>query len=84
MNREQSFEYSLFTHNCSLLRAALEAKNMEEIDSLLGELEKMPLDAEERGKIDAVSDLVLIGEYREAVKIADNILRERAGDNHAV
>jgi signal transduction histidine kinase/CheY-like chemotaxis protein len=50
------------------LKAALEAKNMEEIDSLLGELEKMPLDAEERGKIDAVSDLVLMGEYEGAIE----------------
>jgi HPt (histidine-containing phosphotransfer) domain-containing protein len=54
---------------CASLKIALEAKNMEGIDSLLGELEKMPLDTEERGKIDAVSDLVLIGEYEKAVQM---------------
>jgi HPt (histidine-containing phosphotransfer) domain-containing protein len=73
---EEKAASSLSTLRSSLLslKAALEAKNMEEIDSLLEELEKVPLDAEERGKIDVVSDLVLIGEYGEAREAVEEIL----------
>jgi CheY-like chemotaxis protein len=49
------------------LRAALEAKNMKEIDRLLEELEGMPLNAEERDTINALSDKILMGEYKGAI-----------------
>jgi PAS domain S-box-containing protein len=52
----------------SALRAALEAKNMKEIDRLLGEIEQQPLDTETREQINAVSDKVLLGEYQGAVE----------------
>jgi signal transduction histidine kinase/CheY-like chemotaxis protein len=48
------------------LRAALEARNMKEIDRLLGELENAAMDGETRKWIEAVSDKVLLGEYGEA------------------
>jgi signal transduction histidine kinase/CheY-like chemotaxis protein/HPt (histidine-containing phosphotransfer) domain-containing protein len=61
----------------SALRAALETKNMKEIDRLLEEIEQLPLDTETRKQINAVSDKVLLGEYAEAVEILA-ILIERA------
>jgi CheY-like chemotaxis protein len=57
----------------SALRAALEAKDMKEIDRLLAELDKTAADAETRERIDAVSDKVLMGEYREAVDELDRL-----------
>jgi signal transduction histidine kinase/CheY-like chemotaxis protein len=53
----------------SALRAALEAKNMKEIDKLLEKIEELSLDAETRERINAVSDKVLMGEYDGAVEI---------------
>ncbi|MDR1898399.1 MAG: Hpt domain-containing protein, partial [Treponema sp.] len=67
--KEKNQDVFVLKEKCASLKIALEAKNMEEIDSLLGELEKMPLDGEERGKIDAVSDLVLMGEYEKALQM---------------
>jgi signal transduction histidine kinase/DNA-binding response OmpR family regulator len=52
----------------STLRAALETKNMKEIDKLLEEIEQLPLDTETREQINAVSDKVLMGEYTEAIE----------------
>jgi CheY-like chemotaxis protein len=52
----------------SALRAALEARNMKEIDRLLEEIERLPLDAETGERINAVSDKVLMGEYEEAAQ----------------
>jgi signal transduction histidine kinase/HPt (histidine-containing phosphotransfer) domain-containing protein/ActR/RegA family two-component response regulator len=49
------------------LRAALESKNMKEIDRLLAELEKAAADTETREAINAVSDKVLLGEYEAAI-----------------
>jgi HPt (histidine-containing phosphotransfer) domain-containing protein len=68
---EEKAAASLSTLPSSLLslKAALEVKNMEEIDSLLGELEKMPLDGEMREAVNAVSALVLMGEYEKAVQM---------------
>jgi hypothetical protein len=57
----------------SALKAALEARNMKEIDKLLEELERLPLDAETREGINAVSDRVLMGEYAAAVEIVDSL-----------
>jgi CheY-like chemotaxis protein len=60
------------------LRAALEAKNMKEIDRLLGELENAAVDKETRERIDALSDKILLGEYREAVDALDRLSAEPA------
>jgi HPt (histidine-containing phosphotransfer) domain-containing protein len=57
----------------SALRAALAAKNMKEIDKLLGEIEQLSLGAETRERINAVSDKVLMGEYEEAITMIDEI-----------
>jgi HPt (histidine-containing phosphotransfer) domain-containing protein len=57
----------------SALRAALEAKNMKDIDRLLEEIEQLPLDAETREAINVVSDKVLLGEYGEAVDITEKL-----------
>jgi signal transduction histidine kinase/CheY-like chemotaxis protein len=52
----------------SALVDALEAKNMKGIDKLLEEIEQLPLSAEMREKINAVSDKVLMGEYAGALE----------------
>jgi signal transduction histidine kinase/CheY-like chemotaxis protein len=57
-----------------LLRAALKVKKMKEIDRLLEELETMPVDAEIREKINAVSDKVLMGEYGGAIETVTMLL----------
>ncbi|MDR2304016.1 MAG: response regulator [Treponema sp.] len=62
------------TVTLSALRAALEAKNMKEIDKLLEETEGLPLDAETREGINAVSDKVLMGEYTGALETVNDIL----------
>jgi CheY-like chemotaxis protein len=49
------------------LKTALEVKNIEKIDRIIGELEAVPLDAETREKINAVSDKVLISDYAAAL-----------------
>jgi signal transduction histidine kinase/CheY-like chemotaxis protein len=61
------------------LRAALESMNMKEIDRLLEEIEKLPLDVKTRETINAVSDKVLMGEYGEAVVMIDNMNRVTKG-----
>jgi hypothetical protein len=58
-----------------LLRAALEAKNMKEIDRLLAELETAAADTKTRERIDMVSDRILLGEYREAIDFIDEIIK---------
>jgi signal transduction histidine kinase/CheY-like chemotaxis protein len=50
----------------STLKEALKARNMKEIDRLFEEIEQLPLDAETRKQINAVSDNVLMGEYQKA------------------
>jgi signal transduction histidine kinase/CheY-like chemotaxis protein/HPt (histidine-containing phosphotransfer) domain-containing protein len=57
----------------SLLKEALETKNIKEIDRLLEEIEGLPLDAAMREAINAVSDKVLMGEYEEAITMIDEI-----------
>ncbi|MDR1059117.1 MAG: response regulator [Treponema sp.] len=54
------------------LRAALEAKNMKEIDRLLAELETA--DAETREAVNAASDKVLMGEYLGALETITALL----------
>jgi signal transduction histidine kinase/CheY-like chemotaxis protein len=57
-----------FFTSLALLQEALEGKNMKEIDRLLEEMEKLPLDAETREQINDVSDKVLMGEYEGALE----------------
>jgi HPt (histidine-containing phosphotransfer) domain-containing protein len=58
------------------LRAALETKNMKEIDRLLAELENTAMDTETRERIEALSDKILMGEYGEALEEIDAILKD--------
>jgi signal transduction histidine kinase/FixJ family two-component response regulator/HPt (histidine-containing phosphotransfer) domain-containing protein len=70
---------SFFSSRLPPLRAALDAKNMREIDKLLGEIEKLPLDEKDMDSINAVSDKVLMGEYQGAIETI-NILLAAKGD----
>jgi CheY-like chemotaxis protein len=65
------------------LRAALEAKNMKEIDRLFAEMETQPLNAKEREAMDALSDKALMGEYMEAIAAIDDIIRAAEGSPDA-
>jgi HPt (histidine-containing phosphotransfer) domain-containing protein len=56
------------------LRAALEAKNMKEIDKLIEEIEQLPLDTGTQEAIHAVSDKVLLGEYGGAAETIATLL----------
>ena len=60
----------------SLLKTALEEKNMKEIDKLLEELEKTAADAETLETINTVSDKTLLGEYQAAITMLDELLRK--------
>jgi HPt (histidine-containing phosphotransfer) domain-containing protein len=73
ITNEENVDYALFAANRALLKEALEAKDMKEIDRLLAELEQLPLDAETRERINAVSDKILMGEYADAVMVIDAI-----------
>jgi uncharacterized protein HemY len=57
----------------SALRAALEAKNMKEIDRLLAELEQEAADGKTRERIAALSDKILMGEYKGALDELDRL-----------
>jgi signal transduction histidine kinase/CheY-like chemotaxis protein/HPt (histidine-containing phosphotransfer) domain-containing protein len=74
INHEENANHPLFTVNCSLLKAALEAKNMKEIDRLLEEIEQLPLDEKTREALNAVSDDVLMGEYTKALEAVSALL----------
>jgi CheY-like chemotaxis protein/HPt (histidine-containing phosphotransfer) domain-containing protein len=58
------------------LRAALEEKNMRRIDILLEDMERLPMDEKNRDAINAVSDKILIGEYREAIESIVETIKE--------
>jgi signal transduction histidine kinase/DNA-binding NarL/FixJ family response regulator/HPt (histidine-containing phosphotransfer) domain-containing protein len=58
------------------LRAALEAKNMKEIDKLLEKTEQLALSVQTREAINTVSDKVLMGEYQKAFDEVERILKE--------
>jgi HPt (histidine-containing phosphotransfer) domain-containing protein len=62
------------------LRTALATKNMKEIDRLLEKTEQLPLSAQTREQINAISDKVLMGEYEEAVIMIDEIERISIGE----
>jgi HPt (histidine-containing phosphotransfer) domain-containing protein len=76
-NGEQ--DNSAYKETVVLLKSALETKNMKEIDKLLEEIEKMPLDEKTRETVNAVSDKVLMGEYREAVELIGKCINESEG-----
>jgi HPt (histidine-containing phosphotransfer) domain-containing protein len=63
----------------SALRTALETKNMKEIDRLLAELENTAMDTETRGRIETLSDKILMGEYGEALGFIDETVQESQG-----
>jgi CheY-like chemotaxis protein len=58
----------------SILRTALETKNMKEIDRLLEKIEQLPLEMETRKQINAISDKVLMGEYEGAIETINILL----------
>jgi signal transduction histidine kinase/CheY-like chemotaxis protein len=60
----------------SALGAALEEKNMKGIDKLLEEMEGLSLDEKTQDAINAVSDKILMGEYRNAQEEIDAILKD--------
>jgi HPt (histidine-containing phosphotransfer) domain-containing protein len=62
----------------SALRAALEARNMKEIDRLLAEMEGLSLNAEDRDTINALADKILMGEYQGAIDELDRLSAEPA------
>jgi signal transduction histidine kinase/CheY-like chemotaxis protein/HPt (histidine-containing phosphotransfer) domain-containing protein len=76
-NGEQ--DNSAYKETVVLLKSALETKNMKEIDKLLEEIEKMSLDEKTRETVNAVSDKVLMGEYREAVELIGKCINESEG-----
>jgi signal transduction histidine kinase/CheY-like chemotaxis protein len=78
MHNEEN-DHALFADTCALLKDALEAKNMKEIDRLLGEIEALPLDGETRERINALSDDVLMGEYDKALETAAVLFDNSAG-----
>jgi HPt (histidine-containing phosphotransfer) domain-containing protein len=58
------------------LKAALEAKNMKEIDRLIEEVEKTAGDGKTAETIAGISDKVLLAEYADAVSMIDSLLEE--------
>jgi signal transduction histidine kinase/CheY-like chemotaxis protein len=58
-----------------VLRAALKAKNMKDIDRLLEEIEGLPLDTKTMEGISVISDKVLLGEYEGAIEVIDEMDR---------
>ncbi|MDR2759099.1 MAG: Hpt domain-containing protein, partial [Spirochaetaceae bacterium] len=61
----------------SVLKSALEAKDMKKTDRLLEEIEKMPLDGETREAINAVSEKVLMGEYTGAIEAINTVINTK-------
>jgi signal transduction histidine kinase/CheY-like chemotaxis protein len=59
---------------CRSLKDALESINTGEINRILGEIEQLPLNADDRDAIRFISDQVLIGEYEDAVTAVDRII----------
>jgi CheY-like chemotaxis protein len=67
-----------FTELISLLRkleAAIKQQNISEIDSLIDELSKKPLDAKTRVMLEKISDEVLMTEFEKAIKVFDELFQ---------
>jgi HPt (histidine-containing phosphotransfer) domain-containing protein len=58
------------------LKTVTEAKDIEAIDRVTGELAGTRLDKETKKKLDAVSDLLLIAEFEEAITALDSLLKK--------
>jgi CheY-like chemotaxis protein len=58
----------------SLLKDAIDQKNMKEIDRTLEELEKFPLNSGVRESVMLISDKVLMSEYPEAFSLINKLL----------
>jgi CheY-like chemotaxis protein len=63
-----------FSSALSALRAALEARNMREVDRLLEELDRRSPDAKIRDAVNDILDRVLMAEYGEARNLIDRLL----------
>jgi signal transduction histidine kinase/CheY-like chemotaxis protein/HPt (histidine-containing phosphotransfer) domain-containing protein len=59
------------------LKTVLEAKNMEAVDRITGELAGKELDTETEEKLNTVSDLLLVAEFKAAAAKLDEILGEK-------
>jgi CheY-like chemotaxis protein len=62
------------------LKAALEAKDMESIDRVTGELGHKNLDKNTREALDSVSDLLLLAKFKQALSILDTLLMTGEGN----
>jgi len=74
---EEISEPSLMVDNSPLfeeLAEALKKQNATEIDRLLTDLEKIPLDPETRDALEKISDEVLITEFDNALKIVNDLI----------
>jgi signal transduction histidine kinase/CheY-like chemotaxis protein/HPt (histidine-containing phosphotransfer) domain-containing protein len=67
--------YNLFLE----LKAAAGAKDMEAIDRVTGELTEKNLDKEARETLDAVSDLLLVAKFKQAVTVIDTLCSPNHG-----
>jgi CheY-like chemotaxis protein/HPt (histidine-containing phosphotransfer) domain-containing protein len=75
LNAADAAVYALFKE----LKANLEAKDMEAIDRVTGELAGKGLDAETTETLDAVSDLLLVSKFKAAVEKIDELLNKIRG-----
>jgi signal transduction histidine kinase/DNA-binding NarL/FixJ family response regulator/HPt (histidine-containing phosphotransfer) domain-containing protein len=67
-----NFQLSIFNS----LAVALEARDFENIDRLLAQLEQEKFDAETAEKVEAVSDAVLMAEYEKALEIVKKLTKK--------
>ncbi|MDR3139035.1 MAG: response regulator [Treponema sp.] len=58
-----------------LLKAALDAKNIRAVDTLLGQLTESSRDEAARQAIAAISDLVLLSEFSQAADLVEDLLK---------
>jgi len=78
---ELSDDPSLMVDNTPLfeeLAEALKKQNAKEIDRLLADLEKIPLDSETRDALEKISDEVLITEFDKALEIINDLITVQA------
>jgi CheY-like chemotaxis protein len=77
LNISDAGVHSLFLE----LKTALEAKDMEAIDRITGELSGKKLDKGTLETLNAVSDLLLVGKFKQAVLMIEQQLRNRINRN---
>jgi CheY-like chemotaxis protein len=66
-------DYSLILEQAALLRRALEAKNIKDIDTILLEIENQPQESDIADSFSTLSDKILMGEYQDAINDIDHI-----------